>query len=244
MLMVNYKPAYDWKQANGSNATVNAQVDKMADSIKAQAPNKVMLLLFHEPENDVTPSTTTCALPANASQAGSAADYVAMWHAVRARFDAKGVSNVVWGMNYMLYPGGTCIVKPLWPGNDYVDWVFTDPYVTGAGARPTYLERMDFTYNWLRDNSDATHDFTSKPWGFAEWGAHEMTQAQAYQVYDDAKAALDANRYPNLKAYVIFDATSGPHGGGAVGMAEGSTTLDPVEQQHYNAFANDPHFSD
>lgn len=105
-----------------------------------------------------------------------------------------------------------------------------------------YLSLMDSTYNWYQDNSDSTYDFTSKPWGWAEWGAQNMMQQQAYdvckrkavlyfmlndiydrylisfhfilffffpfwlifclylmQVYDTAKAALESNRYPNLK---------------------------------------------
>jgi hypothetical protein len=239
-LLLNWKPTLTWASAAGGNSTVNAQIDAMANSIKAMAPHKIMLILFHEPENDVTPSTTSCTSVGTDGTAGSPTDYINMWHNVRARFDAASVSNVVWGMNYMSWNGGTCPIKELWPGNSYVDWVWADPYVTGS---ITYTSRMDFTYNWFKNNSDATHDFNSKPWGFAEWGVHQATQAQAYAVYDQAKADLDANRYPNLKAYVIFDSTSGPKGGGAVGLTDAGT-VDSTELQHYQAFANDPRFTD
>ena len=50
-----------------------------------------------------------------------------MWHNVRHRFDALGVTNVVWVMNYTGYVTGQCLTKDLWPGNDYVDWVMWDP---------------------------------------------------------------------------------------------------------------------
>jgi hypothetical protein len=239
-LLLNWKPTLTWASAAGGNSTVNAQIDAMANSIKAMAPHKIMLIIFHEPENDVTPSTTSCTSVGTDGTAGSPTDYINMWHNVRARFNAAGVSNVVWGMNYMSWNGGTCPIKELWPGNSYVDWVWADPYITGS---ITYTSRMDFTYNWFKNNSDATHDFNSKPWGFAEWGAHQTTQTQAYAVYDQAKADLDANRYPNLKAYVIFDSTSGPKGGGAVGLTDAGTA-DPTELQHYKTFASDPRFTD
>ena len=51
-----------------------------------------------------------------------------MWHNVRERFDAAGVTNVVWVMNYLGYPTSYCAAKDFWPGNDYVDWVMWDPY--------------------------------------------------------------------------------------------------------------------
>ena len=45
---------------NGVNATVNAQIDKMAAQLKSVAPRKIMLSLFGEPERFVTPGTSTC----------------------------------------------------------------------------------------------------------------------------------------------------------------------------------------
>lgn len=241
--LINWKPANPWRDGAGGNATVNAQIDAMADSIKSMAPKKISLIIYHEPENDIDHSSTTCPLPVAVSNMGSAADYKDMWHNVRARFDARGVTNVVWGINYMMYPGGTCIIKELWPGNSYVDWVWSDPYIEGTGTRPTFFERMDFTYDWFKNNSDATYDFASKPWGIAEWGIHQSTQQQAYDAYTEAKQALETNRYPNLKAMVIFDARSGPKGGGAVGQRDDGTP-DPVEQQKYNEYANSPYFTD
>lgn len=241
MLLLNYKPSTNWASASGSNPSVNSQIDAMARSIKAIAPAKIFLTVFHEPENDINHATTSCPLPTAVSNAGSPRDYINMWHNIRARFDALGVNNVVWGINYMMYPGGTCIIKQLWPGNNYVDWIWSDPYIQGSGNRPDFVSRMDFTYNWFRDNSDSTYDFNSKAWGLAEWGFQKGSQSQAYAVYDQARAAVTANRYPNFKAYVVFDSNSGPRGGGAIGLTSGGV-FDPIEQQHYNQFANDPVF--
>ena len=76
-----------------------------------------------------SPSCPTMSLNGTA---GSTADYVNMWHNVRSRFDALGVDNVVWAMNYTGYVTGHCLTKDLWPGNDYVDWVMWDPYPKNA----------------------------------------------------------------------------------------------------------------
>jgi Carbohydrate binding domain len=59
-------------------------------------------------------------------------------------------------------------------------------------------------------------------------------------MYDDALASLRAGRFPRLKLYEPFD---------TIGVADTRISythtgvFDPVEQQHYNAFANDPRFS-
>ena len=47
-------------------------------------------------------STGTLACTNLKGNAGSPADYVNMWHNTRARFDRLSVSNVVWGMLFML----------------------------------------------------------------------------------------------------------------------------------------------
>lgn len=238
-LLLNWKPAYSWAAASGGDPEVNRSIDAMAASIRSMAPHRILLIIWGEPERSVTDGAS-CISPDAGGRAGTISDYIAMWHNVRARFDRLGVDNVVWGMNYMIFPGGTCNVKALWPGNGYVDWVFADPYVSGG---TTYTARMDFTYQWLQDNSDATHDFDGKPWGWAEWGVHQMSQGQAYQAYDEAKADLESDRYPRVKAYVVFDSQGGPNGGGRVGYADNGSP-DPIEQAHYNAFADSPAFTD
>lgn len=242
ILMVNWKPAATWTDAAGGDATVNAQIDAMADSIKAVAPHRVMLAVFHEPENDVSPGGSPgCGSSVTyKGSAGTTADYVAMWHNVRARFDARGVTNVVWVMNYMGYSGWSCMVKDLWPGNDHVDWVVWDPY-GGGGSGNTFVGLASGFYTWLEGHTDATHDFTSKPWGLNEWGAHtSLGQPQVYALYDDAKAALDAASLPRLKLYVVFDVVNG---GDFRIEYDASGNLDATEQQHYAAFANDPRIS-
>jgi hypothetical protein len=242
--LINWKPASTWAAGDGSNATGNANIDKMADSIKSLGSTKIMLAVYHEPENDISPrGDPNCSSLTFSGTKGSVTDYVNMWHNVRKRFDAKGVTNVVWVMNYMGYSGWNCVVKDMWPGNGYVDWVMFDPY-----ANTTFADSVNPMYNYLTANTDASHAFTSKPWGLAEWGfddRHGSTQAKVYAYYDNAKQALDNNTFPRLKAYVMWD--NKVDGTGVIDartMYTPANVIDKIEQAHYNAFANDPRFTD
>ena len=91
-LMLNWKPAAPWR--TGYSGASNAAIDTMAASLKSLAPHKVMLVIWHEPENDVTPGTSICTVPKGTS--GSPSDYVKMWHYTVDRLRADGVSNAVY----------------------------------------------------------------------------------------------------------------------------------------------------
>jgi fibronectin type 3 domain-containing protein len=158
-----------------------------------------------------------------------------MWHNVRARFDAAGVTNVVWVMNYMGWKSWNCVVPHMWPGNDYVDWVTWDPYPKTA----TWTDFVNLFYNYLSTHSDATHDYLSKPWGLSEFGYVGSSQTAAYAMYDEARRNMTTGYYPRLKAYVVWDyKASGTHDD-RVRYSE-TGVVDQVEQDHFNAWANDP----
>ena len=53
--LVNWRVANRWADGDGRSATVNAQIDGMANSIKALGTTKIMLTVHHEPENDISP---------------------------------------------------------------------------------------------------------------------------------------------------------------------------------------------
>jgi len=52
----------------------------------------------------------------------------------------------------------------MWPGNSYVDWVVYDPYAQNSETFGSSLQNL---YNYLSQNSDTNHAYTSKPWGLA-----------------------------------------------------------------------------
>jgi beta-mannanase len=241
-MLINWKPADPWVNGAGGDSTVNAQIDEMASSIKAVSPHKVFLSLYHEPENNVSVNNAglTCAL-ANGASSGSEADYVNMWHNVRTRFNNDGVTNVVWVMIYQGYEKfDPCMTNALWPGNSYVDWVAWDPYDTTANAG--WDTTTSYFYNILNSLSNSTYNYKSKPWMLAEYGiGGNLAQSEAYQYYADAKTALDANTYPALKAYVVFDAIGTLYSQVEYG-GDPTVFLDTTEQTDYNKLADDSKF--
>lgn len=257
--VVTWKPANTFAAGAGSNAQVNSDIDKMADSIKSVAPHKVFLSVWHEPENDVSSGAGSCS--ANIYKSNTAgntpANYRAMWQNVRNRFNAKGVNNVVWTLIPMGFNGFDCMDRDLWPGNNLVDWIMWDPY--GQSDKSTWTGQIGQHYNWMLQNSDATHDFTSKPWGLAEVSTHLSSKAASAAWWQQAKTALDNNTFPRLKAYIVFDSDNGkpdnrimywcdPTAAGQPANADGkgncgNLQIDNNEQAAYKAFANDPIFS-
>lgn len=235
ILLIDWKPAKDgWGAARGGHAPTNAVIDSMADSIKSVAPRKIMVAVWHEPENDVSSGTRCETHPNPETPAGSPADYRAMWANVQRRFAARGTRNVVWVMNYMGYMPWDCLVRELWPGNSRVDWLMMDTY--GTEGKPLIGGSVGRFYGFLERSSDATHNYRSKPWGLGEFSIHDASRAQAYAYWDSARAALDAAAYPRLKAYIVFDSDGGHQDNRVAYDLNG--VYDPVEQAHYNAFAH------
>lgn len=239
ILFLNYKPAVNWAAADGSDATVNTEIDKMAFSIKKNLGSKKMFMtIWHEPENDLG-SDSNCPKTSFKGPAVNTIDaYKAMWQNVQNRFKADGVTNVVWAMDYMNYPAWSCVVPDLYPGDSLVDWIVFNGYAQGAGNWDSVVSRF---YNYLLNNSNSTHNYLSKPWGIVEWGIMRSTQAEAYSYYDQVKASLDASTFPKLKLYMIFDSIGPPDYTPGGQIETGSDLVyDQTEVNHYKAFANDP----
>ncbi|HEU5109155.1 MAG TPA: glycosyl hydrolase [Micromonosporaceae bacterium] len=237
ILSVTWQPATRWADANGANAAVNADIDRMADSINALGDTRIMLTVHHEPEDDLSGGGVGCGSNKQyVGRAGTPAEYRTLWRTVRQRFDAKGVDNVVWVMNYMGYTGWDCVVDDLYPGNDLVDWIKWDPYGTQVDW-PTLIGRF---YDYLTNNSTAGHDYLSKVWGIAEWGSwHRATQEHAYLLNRTAKVAVEANRFPRLKAISVFDVS------GTCRIAyDRDGNYDAQELALYREYANSPAFRD
>lgn len=250
IVLANWKPDVDWSKANGSDTFVNDRIRQAAQNIKAVSPHKVMLAVAHEPENDVKlkDGTGPCSrthykgtIPGN-----TPANYRTMWGNVRRIFEAEGATNVVWVMNYMSFQGWDCLVKALWPGKvslgnnrvvDAVDWVAWDPYSHGA----SWTNTVGRFYNVLNQQSDAAHPFSSKPYMLAEFGVSNTTKEFAYQWYGDARKALDAGTFPNLRAYVVWDSCDRfDYRTNRTGGSSCSGAADSLEQQQFNRFVQDP----
>jgi len=242
MLYLNWKPTLTWADADGSDQATNASIDAMAQSIQALGSTKIFLAVFHEPEKSVSGTPAGCSSPGPGT-AGTTDDYRAMWHNVRARFDALGVSNVVWVMNYLSYAPYRCMDADLWPGNDLVDWVAFDNY--GTGGQPDFVTNVGSMYDFLNSSSAPEHDYASKPYALAEWGINgtTVTPQQTYDYIDQAKSAVEDDVFPNIEAYMVFD-NAGPDGSENRVSYQNGGVYDPVRQQHYTAFADSSAFVD
>jgi hypothetical protein len=203
LLLVNYKPTENFVQAAGGNSQVNSQIDAMARSVKALAPVKIMMTIYHEGENNVSGGASGCPSSIYKGTSGTPAQYREMWSNVESRFAADGVTNVVWAIDFTGYVTWNCMVDDLWPGNSLVDWVMWDPYMTDSRD---FSESVGSLYSWLTQTSNSAHDYLSKPWGIAEFGDLNDSDARQNTFYTTVAASLDANQFPKLKLLTLYDA--------------------------------------
>ena len=202
VLLTNWKIAYGSTWAKVAKGEQNRRIDAFAVRAKAYG-KKFFLVLNHEPENDVV---------ARAGSGFEAKDFAAMYRYTIQRLRAQGVTNVV---NVMAYMGNEKWMaqswwKDLYPGDDVVDWMGLDSYVS---AEPGYYHYGKFadlldrapTGGGLGFHQWATTHHASKPIMVAEWGAYHRVGkiADKAPVYNSVLAEL-AKR-PGIKAIVYFD---------------------------------------
>ncbi|MFF5295647.1 CBM96 family carbohydrate-binding protein [Paractinoplanes globisporus] len=204
VLLLNWKVAYGTTWANVAAGGKDARIDAWASYVKANyGTQKFFLALHHEPENDVNPA---------AGSGMTAKDYAAMYRHVIGRLRADGVTNVV---NVVALMGNEKWMaqswwKDLYPGDDVVDWVGLDSYVSVEkgyyhfGDFGSLLDRrptgggLGF-YDWSVTNHP------SKPIMVAEWGMYHRI------AYPTSKAAAfgtvvgELAKHPKVKAIVYFD---------------------------------------
>jgi hypothetical protein len=209
IVMMNWRPSDHWAAATGGNATVNARIDHLAKSVKALGSKKIIINLAHEPENDVSSGGTGCTSSRfyYKGHSGTPAAYRGMWKNVHKRFAAVGATNVVWAVNFQGYDLRYCLIDDLWPGNSLVDWVFFDSY--GSGTSANFVKLMARFYNFMTATSNTSHSYLSKPWGVGEWNTKSSSAASEANFYTQARSAVNNNRFPRIKAWVIWDSASG-----------------------------------
>jgi len=203
---------------------VDSQLASLAMSIAAVNPRKLMVCVWHEPENDL-------------NIAGTNGQYVAMWHNVRSIFDANAATNVIWC--WIVINSGPVfrnLLPGLWPGNAYVDWIGWDVY------QPTntvdYVARQADAYNYFVNNSNATNDYTAKPWAWTEWGVGAQgwvpTAADQTNSFNAVSAALNARLFPRVRYVAYFDENDA--GGGNT-----TSAILPDAWGAYSNLANSPY---
>jgi mannan endo-1,4-beta-mannosidase len=121
-------------------------------------------------------------------------DFVAAWRHIHDVFARAGATNVIWTwtpnvVNYLR----AVPLKPLWPGDDYVDWVGVDGYFTYQGEQ-TYRALFGRTLTEVRA-------FTDKPELIVETGAEPG--AMRARAVRDLFASVAAD--PRVIGFVYFD---------------------------------------
>jgi hypothetical protein len=208
ILFANWKVAWGTTWADVAGGGQDARIDRAAARLKA-FPGTLFLALHHEPENDV-----------RAGGGMTAPDYAAMFrHTVR-RLRAGGVTNVVFVLVYMAYQPW-CEKEwfaDLYPGDDVVDWIGMDPYLS---ARPGGYGYGDFSHlvnhtsdpaRWPGFYSWVTREHGRKPLMIAEWGVYEHAADPAQKAWIFSTVAQQIGRFPAIRALVYFDSPNAPKG--------------------------------
>jgi hypothetical protein len=203
VLLLNWKVAYKTTWAKVAAGAQDTRIDNWAKYVKANYTEKFFLALHHEPENDVNPAV---------GSGMTAKDYAAMYRHVVLRMRADGVTNAV---NVIGYMGNELWLakswwKDLYPGDDVVDWIGLDSYVSVEknyyhyGDMSSLLDRQPTGgglgfYDW----AGTTHP--TKPIMVAEWGMYHRIN-----YVTDKSAAFDTvvaelKEHPKVKAVVYFD---------------------------------------
>ena len=129
-------------------------------------------------------------------------DFIGAWQHIYNIFQNAGATNVVFVWNPGSYmTGNNKDPHDYYPGNAYVDWLAVDIYQTGTTS--TFVQDFDLFYNDF-----SLSQYGGKPLMVGENGSPNYSQytVEAQSTYlQGVVAAVQANRYPLLKAYDYFD---------------------------------------
>jgi beta-mannanase len=210
VLLLNWKIAYGSTWAKVAKGEQDKRIDAFAARVKATFGEKFFLVLNHEPENDVVPT---------AGSGFEAKDFAAMYRHTILRLRAAGVTNVI---NVMAYMGNEKWMaqswwKDLYPGDDVVDWMGLDSYVSAEQGYYHYgmfgdlLDRQPTGggtgwYDW------AVSKHPSKPIMVAEWGVYHRVGKPADKAPAYKTVVPELQKRPAVKAIVYFDTAQDDQG--------------------------------
>jgi hypothetical protein len=235
VLLLNWKIAYGSSWAKVAAGQQDARIDKFAAHVKATYNEKFFLVLNHEPENDVI---------ARAGSGWTAKDFAAMYRHTILRLRAKGVDNAI---NVMAYMGNEKWMSQSWwkdiyPGDDVVDWLGLDSYVSaekGAyhfGQFADLLDRKGNTgptwYDW------ATTQHAKKPIMIAEWGVYHRTSVKVDKSAGYNSVLPELAKRPAIKAIVYFDTESDDQGDRNISISSTKPGLEAFRKLAANPIFN------
>ncbi|WP_199862569.1 glycosyl hydrolase [Streptomyces sp. Root431] len=142
--------------------------------------------------------------------AGTPEEYVAAYRHVRDRFQKLGVTNVVWVWTVSGWLGNAALMKRLYPGDAYVDWLGMDQYnYYLCHKSPNWLDfdkSQRPSYDWLRKNISADKPVMLSEFATAPDPKRPERQRDWYKEIPGVAPTL-----PEAKAYVHWNrAVPGP----------------------------------
>ncbi|MFG1603356.1 DNRLRE domain-containing protein [Actinoplanes sp. NPDC049265] len=222
VLLLNWKIAYGTTWAKVAAGEQDKRIDAFAARVKATYPEKFFLALNHEPENDVV---------AKGGSGYEAKDFAAMYRHTILRLRSKGLTNAI---NVMAYMGNEKWMsqswwKDLYPGDDVVDWMGLDSYVSAEkgyyhyGMFADLLDRKGNNgpgfYDW------ATTKHAGKPLMVAEWGAYHRIGKPADKAPQYNSVRPELAKRPQIKAIVHFDTEHDDEGDRDISVTSTKTGL-------------------
>ncbi|WP_305784896.1 CBM96 family carbohydrate-binding protein [Symbioplanes lichenis] len=237
VLLLNWKVAYNSTWAKVAAGEQDKRIDTWSAYVKKNyGTQKFFLALHHEPENDVD---------ATAGSGMTAKDYAAMYRHVITRLRANGVTNAV---NVLAYMGNEKWMaqswwKDLYPGDDVVDWIGLDSYVSVEKGYYHYGDMGDILdrrptggglgwYDW------ATTTHPAKPIMVAEWGMYHRRAVVTDKSAAFASVLPELKAHPKVKAIVYFDTASDDEGDRDI-----SVNSSPASLAAFKQLAADPIFN-
>lgn len=177
-----------WNQITAGDLDTSV-IDVQARRIKAYG--KKVFLSFDLEMDTRTPAS------------GTPEEYVAAYRHIHDRFRALGVTNVVWTWITTGYLGHADLIKRMYPGDSYVDWVAYNQYNYYQCHNTGWLsfaQTQQATHDWIREHISAEKPLMLSEFGTANDPTRPDRQAQWYaqvpSVLKDltgVKAALQWN---------------------------------------------------
>ncbi|MCU7723878.1 glycosyl hydrolase [Actinoplanes sp. KI2] len=224
VLLLNWRVEYGSTWANVAAGKLDGRIDKFAAHLKSAYPNqKFFLVLNHEPEDDVNPK---------AGSGMTAKDFAASYRHVIQRLHAKGVHNAI---NVVAYMGNERWMaqswwKDLYPGDDVVDWVGLDSYVSAEKGYYHYGKFADLLDRKAKNGGQGWYDWAttkhpSKPIMVAEWGAYHRVGRVTDKSAQFNSVLPELAKRPAVKAIVYFDTKKDAFGDRDISIDSSATSL-------------------
>ena len=134
-------------------------------------------------------------------QGNTPSDFIQAWHHIVNIFRSNGADNVRWVWCPNIYGFGRSVrpFHPLYPGDDYVDWVGLDGYNFGAPTAPWRNAEELF-----KPSYDDLERLTGKPIMIGEWGCGEAGGDKAAWIRETFRKTIP-QLMPRMRVVIAFN---------------------------------------